>query len=174
MTTTAMNGIMNETTSWISATFPAISTDGIPVILDMVFVGTPTEPKAVGVELMIRQETIERIGSNPRPTRMPAGIATAVPKPAIPSMKLPKPKAIRSIRMRRSVETPASMALIFSMAPVFSVRLYVKSAARITMMIGQSALQIPSSAAVAVLIMLSFHPKTAITIVTTSAMKHAR
>ena len=94
-----------------------------PVMLDTVVVGTPTEPKAVGIELTTRQPTTTGRGSMPSAIRIPAGIATAVPKPAIPSMKWPKAHPIRRARTRWSVETPASIFLIFSMAPVSRLRL---------------------------------------------------
>ena len=151
MMITPRNGAANVSSICMMAVEEQISRMFRPVMLAMVVAGTPTLPNAVGVELMTRQETIERIGSKPSPTRMPAGIATAVPKPAMPSMKLPKPQAMISMRTRLSVETLPSMALMVSIAPVFSVRLYVKSAAMITIMIGQNALRTPSRVAVAVL-----------------------
>ena len=52
-----------------------------------VIAGTPTEPNAVGMALITRQATMVFTGSKPRATRIPAGIATAVPKPAMPSIK---------------------------------------------------------------------------------------
>ncbi len=88
-----------------------------------VTVGTPTEPKAVGVELTTRQPTTAPIGSSPIPASMEAGIATAVPNPAIPSIKLPKPQPIRRSSTRLSFETPANILLISSIAPVFKIRL---------------------------------------------------
>ena len=81
-------------------------------------VGTPTLPKAVGVVLTISREMTVGIGSKPMPTMMAAGMATAVPKPAIPSMKQPKPQPMMMARTRLSTETLVSMALILSMAPV--------------------------------------------------------
>ncbi len=87
---------------------------------------------------------------------MDAGIATAVPKPAMPSMKLPKPQPIIRARTRLSWETPPSIRLICSIAPVFRVRLYVNSAAIITRQMGHRAFSAPSRAAVATEGMPSF------------------
>ena len=48
-----------------------------------VVVGIPMLPKVGGATLAIRHATAEKSGSNPRPTMIAAGIATAVPKPAL-------------------------------------------------------------------------------------------
>ena len=93
----------------------------IPVTVPSVRVGTPTEPKAVGMALTTRHATMVRMGSKPRATRIPAGMATAVPKPAMPSMKWPKAQPIRSIWMRPSRDMPASICLMSSIAPVSRV-----------------------------------------------------
>ena len=50
--------------------------------MDRVTVGMPTEPKAVGKALASIQIRQAATGSIPRPTKMPAGMAMAVPKPA--------------------------------------------------------------------------------------------
>ncbi len=121
-----------------------------------VTVGTPTEPNAVGVELTTRQAITESIGLTPIAANMDAGMATAVPNPAIPSMKLPNPHPIIRSNTLWSMETLASIFLINSIAPVSNVRLYVNKAATITRQIGHSALSIPSSPAVAVLTRLNF------------------
>ena len=119
-------------------------------------VGTPTEPNAVGVELTTKQAITERIGLIPIAANIDAGIATAVPNPAIPSMKLPNPHPIIRSNTLWSTETLASIFLINSIAPVSNVRLYVNKAATITRQIGHSALSIPSSPAVAVHMRLNF------------------
>ena len=54
---------------------------------------------------------------------MPAGMATAVPKPAIPSIKPPKHQAMSSARMRRSAETEVIIRPMTSIAPVRTQRL---------------------------------------------------
>ena len=86
-------------------------------------VGIPTEPNAVGVAFATRQATVAGIGENPSPQRIPAGIATAVPNPAIPSRNPPNPQPINSSRILRSFDTPVSTFLIFSILPVAIHRL---------------------------------------------------
>ena len=93
------------------------------VMLASVAVGMPIEPNIVGKPLAMRHERIDVTGSRPSATSMLAGMATAVPKPAMPSRKLPKHQAMSSTRMRRSADTEHSMRLIVSMAPVCTVRL---------------------------------------------------
>ena len=88
-----------------------------------VVVGMPMEPNMVGVPLAIRQARMEMMGSTPRAIIMEAGMATAVPKPAMPSMKLPKHHTMSSVSTRRSDETEVSICLILSMAWVQTVRL---------------------------------------------------
>ena len=106
------------------ASLATVSTRSVkPVTEQSVCVGTPTEPKQVGVELTTRQETTEATGFSPAPTIIDAGMATAVPKPAMPSMKLPKPQPISSARTRESEEMLPSICLILSIAPVSTVRL---------------------------------------------------
>ena len=94
-----------------------------PVTLDRVTVGMPTEPKAVGKALASIQLRQAATGSIPRPTKMPAGMAMAVPKPAMPSRKPPKHQPISRMSTRRSADTPVSIPLITSIAPVLRVRL---------------------------------------------------
>ena len=112
-----------------------------------VAVGTPAEPNAVGVVFTTRQAVTALMGLRPIPARIDAGIATAVPNPAIPSIKLPNPQPIISISILLSSEIPISIPLIISIAPVFIVKLYVKRAAIIIKQIGQSAYAAPSSIA---------------------------
>ena len=115
--------------------------------LARVTVGIPMEPNTVGAVFEIRQITADVSGEKPRPTSMLAGIATAVPKPAIPSMKPAKHQPIRIARTRLSADTLVIICLITSIAPVLSVRLYVNIAAIITRMIGQIPNSAPSSIA---------------------------
>ena len=83
----------------------------------------PIEPYGVGTPLASRHMSTAGMGEKPRAASMPAGIATAVPKPAMPSMKPPKHQAIRSAKMRRSLEMEVIMPLMTSMAPVLTQRL---------------------------------------------------
>ena len=71
----------------IVATLPERGSASTPETALRVMVGTPTEPNAVGMEFTTRHATMVRTGSKPSATRIPAGMATAVPKPAMPSMK---------------------------------------------------------------------------------------
>ena len=54
--------------------------------------GVPIAPKAVATLLAIRLTVAENIGLNPRLIRIAAGIATAVPNPAIASSNPPNPQ----------------------------------------------------------------------------------
>ena len=119
-----------------------------PVTLASVTVGIPTEPKAVGKALASIHTRQAVMGFIPIPASMLAGMAIAVPKPAMPSIKPPKHHPMRSTRTRLSAETPVSICLMTSMAPVFRDRLYVKMAAMMTRMMGHSAEANPSSAEV--------------------------
>ena len=53
--------------------------------------GVPIAPKAVATLLAIRLTVAEKIGLNPKLIRMAAGMATAVPNPAIASSNPPNP-----------------------------------------------------------------------------------
>ena len=53
--------------------------------------GVPIAPKAVATLLAIKLTTAEKTGLKPRLTSIAAGIATAVPKPAIASSNPPNP-----------------------------------------------------------------------------------
>ena len=83
-----------------------------PVVAATEVVGTPTLPKAVGVVFTIRSARTVVRGSKSRVTRIDAGIATAVPNPAMPSMKQPKPQPMIRPRILLSLDTLLSMALI--------------------------------------------------------------
>ena len=88
-----------------------------------VVVGMPMEPNMVGTELAMRQARMASTGATPTATSMLAGMATAVPKPAMPSRKAPKHQPISSTSTRLSAETEQSMALIVSMPAVWTVTL---------------------------------------------------
>ena len=120
---TMKNGVRNIKRASITAVFQDSADTSIFTTEESVTVGTPTEPKAVGVLLATRQANTTWIGSMPSATRIPAGIATAVPNPAMPSMKFPNPQPIKSRSTLWSMETPESMLLMRSIAPVSSVRL---------------------------------------------------
>ncbi len=88
-----------------------------------VLVGMPMEPNMVGTPLASRHERMAVTGLMPRATSMEAGMATALPKPAMPSRKPPKHQPMRMVSTRLSEDTPMSWALMTSMAPVCTVRL---------------------------------------------------
>ena len=90
------------------------------------------------------------IGSKPNEIKIPAEIATAVPKPAIDSKKPPKPQAMIKTMIRLSVEIAANMSWMVFIPPDSVVTLYANNAATITNMIGQIPMMIPSRAAVSV------------------------
>ena len=94
-----------------------------PVTLTNVVVGIPTEPKAVGKALASIHTRQDSTGSIPIPASIPAGMATAVPKPAIPSRNPPKHQPISRMMTRRSPDTLDSIRLITSIAPVRRDRL---------------------------------------------------
>lgn len=87
----------------------------MPVMEASVVVGIPMEPNIVGTPLAMRHARIAVTGETPSATSMLAGMATAVPKPAMPSRNPPKHQAMSSVRMRLSSETEQSMALMVSM-----------------------------------------------------------
>ena len=93
-----------------------------------------------------RQQRTALSGSKPTPTRMAHGMATAVPKPAMPSMKFPNPQAMSSARKHLSSDSAARPPLMSAMAPDVSVIAYVKSAARITNPIGKRPVETPCTA----------------------------
>ncbi len=127
-----------------------------PTRLAKVTVGIPMLPNGVGTPFAIKQTKQENKAGNPNPTSIPAGIAIAVPKPAIPSMNPPKHQATNRTRSRLSLVTEVIICLINSIAPVLTVKLYVKTAATITTTIGQRAIKKPSRAAVLVSMTGSF------------------
>ena len=91
--------MMNVATSQSSS---GVATPLAATWLASVVAGRPTAPKPTATVLATRQITAENIGLKPSPIRMAAGIATAVPKPAIPSSTPPKP------HVRSSTSRPLS------------------------------------------------------------------
>ena len=91
---------------------PPIATMGIPIV-----------PNATGAVLATRQRPAAYSGSKPRPTSVAPAMATGAPKPAAPSMKAPKQKAISRAWILRSGVRPAIEARICSNCPPATVRL---------------------------------------------------
>ncbi len=83
--------------------------------------GVPSAPKATGAVLAIRDRPEAASGEKPSPIRMAAVTATGVPKPAAPSKKAPKQKAISSSCSRRSSVMPDSESCRILNVPFSSV-----------------------------------------------------
>lgn len=73
--------------------------------------GVPSAPNATGAVLAMRDNPEADSGEKPRPIRMAAVTATGVPKPAAPSKKAPKQKAMSS-SCRRRVLCDAGQAVL--------------------------------------------------------------
>ena len=117
-----------KTLSW-RETIKAVCITSRPAVCARVMTGRPTAPKAVGVVLATKQITAASMGLMPKVIRIEAGMATAVPKPAIASRNPPKPQAISNTKIRLSVVRLQSMSWIFCMAPDLKVTLEVNMAA---------------------------------------------
>ena len=122
--------------------FPALSSPSFETI---VVTGSPTVPNAVGVEFAIRHIKAAFNGLNPNETIIAAGIATAVPYPAIPSINPPNPQARTNACALLSVVIFPSIFLTVSIFPVFTDRSYANNAAMTTNPIGIHATANPSS-----------------------------
>jgi len=122
--------------------FPALSSPSFETI---VVTGSPTVPNAVGVEFAIRHINAAFNGLNPSDTIIAAGIATAVPYPAIPSMNPPNPHASTNACALLSVVIFPSIFFTVSIFPVFTDRSYANNAAITTNPIGIHATANPSS-----------------------------
>ncbi len=86
------SGIRNIKTDNCNTTFVLRCNTSRFVSLASTNTGVPIAPKAVATLLAIRLTVAEKIGLNPRLIRIAAGIATAVPKPAIASNRPPNPQ----------------------------------------------------------------------------------
>ena len=64
--------------------------------------GVPSAPKATGAVLAMSDRPEAASGEKPSPISMAAVTATGVPKPAAPSKKAPRQKAMNSTCSRRS------------------------------------------------------------------------
>ena len=116
-----------------------------PSFETIVVTGSPTVPNAVGVEFAIRHINAAFNGLNPSDTIIAAGIATAVPYPAIPSMNPPNPHASTNACALLSVVIFPSIFFTVSIFPVFTDRSYANNAAITTNPIGIHATANPSS-----------------------------
>ena len=88
--------------------------------LQSVVTGTPTAPNPVATVLPMRATRAENMGLKPSPMRMAAGMATAVPKPAMPSSSPPKPHTSMSTRMPRSSVNEVNWALMTSICLLYT------------------------------------------------------
>jgi hypothetical protein len=87
----------------------------IPASRANTITGVPTAPNVVATLLDIRLATAENNGLNPRLINIAAGIATAVPNPAIPSSNPPNPQVSSKTCTHLSDETEVNCDLIISM-----------------------------------------------------------
>ena len=78
---------------------------------------------APGAVLAMSATPAPQSGVKPRPTSMAAAMATGVPKPAVPSMKQLKAKAMSRAWRRRSSVSLASESLMISNSPDSTVML---------------------------------------------------
>jgi hypothetical protein len=121
MATTSQNGTMTAKNGSCRPTIAERSLSGRPVTFARVISGVPMAPKATGAVLPISDRPAAGSGRKPRPISIAAEIAMGVPKPAAPSMKAPKLKAISSTWMRRSLASPAMVCRTVSNFPVLTV-----------------------------------------------------
>ena len=93
-----MKNISDSCTMIKVATSQSISGEAVPAAtwLARVVAGRPTAPKPTATVLAIKQITAENMGLKPKLINMAAGMATAVPKPAIPSSTPPRPHVSKS------------------------------------------------------------------------------
>ena len=115
------------------------------IILDIVVTGKPTVPNAVGVVFAIKQMIAALIGVNPNETIIAAGIATAVPYPATPSINPPNPHASNNACARLSFVIFPNIFFITFISPVFTDNSYANIAAITTIPIGIHATANPSA-----------------------------
>ena len=109
--------------------------------------GVPNAPKATGAVLAISDRPDAASGEKPRPIRMAAVTATGVPKPAAPSKKAPKQKAISKSWMRRSSVMPESESCSTLKLPFCSVSWCRKMMFSTIQPIGSRPVKPPSMAA---------------------------
>ena len=114
------SGIRNIKTDNCNTTFVLRCNTSKFVSLASTNTGVPIAPKAVATLLAIKLTVAEKIGLNPRLIRIAAGMATAVPKPAIASSSPPNPQVSNNTWILLSVEIEANCCLIISIFSVFN------------------------------------------------------
>ena len=118
MAATNQKGTISEKNGSCRPTMAESSLSGRPVTLASVMIGVPMAPKATGAVLPMSDSPAAGMGLNPTPISMAAQMAMGVPKPAEPSMKAPKLKAMSRSWMRRSTDSSAMVRLTTSNLPV--------------------------------------------------------
>ena len=93
-----------------------------------VTIGMPSDPPATGNVFPTRPITEAASGGKPNPIMMAAHTATGVPRPAAPSKKALKAKAMSRICRRRSAATAVRLSRRILNNPFSSVRRNRKSA----------------------------------------------
>ena len=143
----SQNGTSTEKNGSWRPTMAVTSIRSYPWTLASVITGVPSAPKATGAVLAISDRPEAASGEKPRPMRMAAVTATGVPKPAAPSKKAPKAKAISSSWMRLSSVMPAMESCRILKLPFFSVSWCRKMMFRTIQPMGSSPVKPPNSAA---------------------------
>src|SRR5512139_2281363 len=90
----SQNGTSTEKNGSCLPTMADSAISSRPVTLASVMIGVPSAPYATGAVLAIRDRPEAASGEKPRPISTAPVTATGVPKPAAPSKKAPKQKAI--------------------------------------------------------------------------------
>ena len=98
----SQNGTMTEKNGSCRPTMPLSSCRSRPVTAASAMMGVPSAPKATGAVLAMSDKPDAASGLKPRPMSIAAVTATGVPKPAAPSKKAPRQKAMNSNCRRRS------------------------------------------------------------------------
>lgn len=136
---------MRDNMGKVRPTICEIANSGISDILEAIKIGVPTDPKATGAVLAIKQIPAAYKGLKPRPTNMAPDIATCVSNPAAPSKKAPNENAINKACNLRSGVMEAIKFLITSNCPLLTVTLNKKTAEIMIQQIGNNPYNDPWS-----------------------------
>ena len=136
ITTMRYAGMKSEIIAQRRPTIALSASTGKPVMLASVVTGMPIDPNATGAVLASRQMPAAKNGLKPSPASIAPETATGAPKPAAPSMKAPKEKAMNIACRRRSFDSPPTESLMTSNLPVSTARRYSMMAAKTIHAIG--------------------------------------
>ena len=121
MAHTTQNGTMTEKNGNCRPTMAERCNSSMPVTPLSAIIGVPNPPKATGAVLAMSDKPEAASGLKPNCIRIAAVTATGVPKPAAPSKKAPKEKAIRMTWMRGSGASEARLPRRISNNPLLTV-----------------------------------------------------